>query len=580
MKVDKQWILIACFSLMIPTGIRLGLEPYNSENAGMLTILGLILLTRKIRTISYGKIFLLSLFISLAISFISFPWLATGIKNLTGIQKSWAWLLVIPYSIFFQLKIGFVLLLSRFFFSHYPGREIWLLAGLALLSDLAFYQVFPWYYGNLFSGDPFALQFASIAGVYGIGFLYFLITYESYEWLKKLICKIGRISVTRPDAYSRLFDSWLPILIILLIYSYGFHRLLKFRPDGELVKIGFIQPNTGLGLQKKKKDAEFASHALNLVANLSLKAIYEAQGQLDLLILPESAIPFYATKDSSENRQHKTYSPTFHGLIAFLSREGQLDVLYNEMEWQQGKLLNQASLFSRSGVQKQVYTKQILVPFGEYIPPFIPFTGKLFLESSRYSAGGEKKRLTYSYITNRRQHHVRKWRQQDLQEIQKPQQILSNWPKIEPAQQGWLATFLCYEAMFPEYVRELVQQGEIDFLVNLVNDSWFGNELENYQHSDAAKIRAVETGRYLIRVSLSGVSSVTSPLGRAVLKPTEIEEKAIRIFAIPRLPQQSTLYLRYGNYMNFALIGLSLLIYLIGAWRFHTPIRRSIKSEK
>ncbi|MEM7181365.1 MAG: nitrilase-related carbon-nitrogen hydrolase [Spirochaetota bacterium] len=575
-------ITICCLSIAL--GVLLGLAPLESSLAGLLTPLGLIYLARICTRLSWQKTLAISTLASLCVTFIAFNWLLVGIRNLSGSSSFVAFLFLLPYSIFLQAKLPFFLLTARYFLRRYPGQEIWLLAALALLSDLCFYQMFPWYYGNLFTGNTFLLQFAAIAGIYGMGFVQFLVAHLVVVLFTFLSSKRKDAVPNKTVATSRLLDIVFPLLVVILVYLYGLWHLVSFRPGSDLVHVAMLQPNTGLSLQEKKEDEAFAATSLSRVASLALKAIYEANGQVDLLVLPESAIPFFSSNPSPANIQNKVYSSTFQGLLAFVSREGKLDIVYNEMDWEKKSVSNRASVFSRFGERSGSYQKQILVPFGEYLPFAFSWLGALFPESSKYVPGENYQALNYSYIPQRPPLPLRKivqnQQQDDLQEIQQPEKILQNWPEAPASQEGKFTPLLCYEAMFPEYVRESVNKDAGDFLINLTNDSWFGNYLENYQHSSAAKVRAVETGRYLIRSTLSGISSVVSPTGEDSIAKTAINEMAIRTFSVPRRSGATTIYLRYGNTSNYALLGLGFLLYFLGFWRNSRSSNTPTKPEK
>jgi len=77
-----------------------------------------------------------------------------------------------------------------------------------------------------------------------------------------------------------------------------------------------------------------------------------------------------------------------------------------------------------------------------------------------------------------------------------------------------LGTVICYEALFPRLVRHLVRQGA-ELLVNISNDSWLdgGDGAAPRQHFSMVIFRAIETRRYLVRASASGVSGFVGPYG-------------------------------------------------------------------
>jgi apolipoprotein N-acyltransferase len=76
---------------------------------------------------------------------------------------------------------------------------------------------------------------------------------------------------------------------------------------------------------------------------------------------------------------------------------------------------------------------------------------------------------------------------------------------------------ICYEAIFPEIARESVDFGA-QLLVNITNDSWYGFSSAPYQHLAISRMRAIETGRYLVRAANTGVSAFIDPVGRELAR--------------------------------------------------------------
>ena len=67
---------------------------------------------------------------------------------------------------------------------------------------------------------------------------------------------------------------------------------------------------------------------------------------------------------------------------------------------------------------------------------------------------------------------------------------------------------------------------EADMLVNLSNDAWFGDSLAPHQHLQIARLRALETGRLLLRATNTGISALTVP-GRVAGPPRAFEEVVV-----------------------------------------------------
>lgn len=103
---------------------------------------------------------------------------------------------------------------------------------------------------------------------------------------------------------------------------------------------------------------------------------------------------------------------------------------------------------------------------------------------------------------------------------------------------------ICYEDAFGEEIIEDLP--EADFLVNVTNDGWFSNSLQPYQHMQIARMRALETGRYLLRATNTGVSGIVNPQGKIVETVAPYTQGVVtgEIEAY----SGSTPYVRFGNY--------------------------------
>jgi len=103
---------------------------------------------------------------------------------------------------------------------------------------------------------------------------------------------------------------------------------------------------------------------------------------------------------------------------------------------------------------------------------------------------------------------------------------------------------ICYEAV---YGNEIIQAlPEAEFLVNVSNDAWFGDSLAPHQHLEITRSRAIETGRYLLRATNTGISAVIAPNGFIVDRSAQFQADVVRTNIRPY--SGLTPFSRWGNW--------------------------------
>ncbi|WP_036218472.1 apolipoprotein N-acyltransferase [Calidithermus chliarophilus] len=106
--------------------------------------------------------------------------------------------------------------------------------------------------------------------------------------------------------------------------------------------------------------------------------------------------------------------------------------------------------------------------------------------------------------------------------------------------------YICYESVFPAVTRDLVRQGA-QVLVLGTNDAWFGPSFGAEQHFQMGRMRAVETGRWLLRVGNDGVTASVDPWGRVVNRMKQHVEGVM--LAPYALREGQTPYVRLGDWV-------------------------------
>ncbi len=184
-----------------------------------------------------------------------------------------------------------------------------------------------------------------------------------------------------------------------------------------------------------------------------------------------------------------------------------------------GAPLNSAVLVSPTGVLLGRYDKVNLVPFGEFVPwPLGALTRKISTEAGDFEAG---------------KHVV-----------------------VLPAGTHDIGTFICYESVFPNFVRKFVNGGA-EVLFNISNDGWFGKSAARQQHLSIVRMRAAENRRWILRSTNDGITATIDSAGRLRgMLPLYVEATSYTGFTYIR---EKTLYTRFGDWFPLLCATLALL---------------------
>ncbi|MEQ8232123.1 MAG: apolipoprotein N-acyltransferase [Gammaproteobacteria bacterium] len=119
---------------------------------------------------------------------------------------------------------------------------------------------------------------------------------------------------------------------------------------------------------------------------------------------------------------------------------------------------------------------------------------------------------------------------------------------------------ICYEDAFGRETIAALPAAAL--LVNVSNDAWFGDTIAPHQHLEIARMRALETGRWLLRGTNTGITAVIDHRGRVVARAPAFEPAALRARFEAR--GGATFYARYGDW---PVSGLALALLGFSAWR-------------
>lgn len=370
---------------------------------------------------------------------------------------------------------------------------------------------FPWLlFGYSQYGDYYARQFAAFGGVIGTGFLLVLVNVLFYLSLEYFIDGPRKRS-------AALFLAALTAVLFMHLPGFLSRGESFAATDHQSLLVSAIQPNIDL---LKKWDEEFQGETIRILESLTEDQVREG---VDLIIWPETALPFFFFWDAEptvmvRNFVKRIKKPVITGVPWYEARDG-------------GKYFNSIVLISPAGKIVKRYNKIKLVPFGEYVPfrKVLFFVEKITEGGEDFSRGERVKLLSWGNVN------------------------------VVPT--------VCYEAIFPQLSVEGVNLGGT-LLVNLTNDAWFGDTLAPYQQLYMAAYRSVETGRYMVRVSNSGISAVIDQHGRVEISIGLFTRGRVMAWVKPL--SGMTFYVKNANFINLVIISGSIILIggtIIGRFR-------------
>ena len=298
--------------------------------------------------------------------------------------------------------------------------------------------------------------------------------------------------------------------VVVLWLSGGYLKTISWtHADGEPIRVSMVQANIA---QQDKWEKEMRQPTLDLYRELSL-----AQQDVDLIVWPETAVPdyWYRVVPYIKQLREDMLQKNVDLLLGIFTKNDK------------GQLLN-----SVMNINGEIYHKRHLVPLGEYIPLrfLIEFFNRFVnIPMSDIASGDDEQSLL----------------------------------KVAGVPIG---VSICFEEAFSREVLKALPEAKI--LVNVSNDAWFEDSHEAHQHHAIARMRALETGRYMIRSTNTGITSFIGPHGEVIKQLPQFEIGVLKAKVQPM--SGSTPFVRWGD----ALIVTFCSLLLLGFWGKY---RRQVK---
>jgi apolipoprotein N-acyltransferase len=236
------------------------------------------------------------------------------------------------------------------------------------------------------------------------------------------------------------------------------------------------------------------------------------------VVFPESPMNFAWAHDSEFREFARDFTVRNRASLLFNSGEPTLD---------ERGYHNSAVFLNSLGERVAQYDKIRLVPFGEFVPEWIPGNEYLPTVVGRMKPGKDFRLMPFGDVR--------------------------------------AGVLICYESAFGDLSNEFVRNGA-DVLVEITNDGYSGNTPILRQHLANAVFRAVETNRPVVRVTNTGITAFINERGE-ISDEAYVYETATRVWTIAKSDGKETFYVRHGDWFAAVCAILSFVFLTLTFWR-------------
>jgi apolipoprotein N-acyltransferase len=363
-------------------------------------------------------------------------------------------------------------------------------------------NLFPWRLANSQAQVPVLLQIGDLTGPLGLSFV--------MVWVGAALAT----AITRGTRRSGLALSCCAAAALALYGAWRMPVIEQAAAAAPAVGLGIVQGNLSI---EEKNDVRYLEGNLETYRTLSDRL----SPAPDLILWPESVIT------EPLPRTLRRLSPGGSEILG-LRRPLLAGALTFEELGGEARFFNSVVLFDGDGTVLGMSDKQILMPFGEYMPlgSVLPWLKRVSPQTGDFQAGTEVIPLEMPGGTR-------------------------------------IAPLNCYEDLRAKIARRATRDGGAEILVAVANDGWFGDTMAPFQHEALALWRAVENRRFLARVTNTGVTDVIDPVGRVVLRLPVFQPAAAVVEA--RRLRLTSAYTRLGDWFGWLVTAAALAVLLSSA---------------
>ena len=280
-------------------------------------------------------------------------------------------------------------------------------------------------------------------------------------------------------------------------------------PAGKPLNVTLLQGNIA---QELKWDEAIAFQTINQYLSMA------KQAKGELVILPETALPISVDTQLQDASQDQVLSA-----FNTVAQEQHKAILLGLVAKDKEAYFNSVLGFNSVDNRPQFYHKYHLVPFGEFIPL----------------------KAVFGWV-------YRDWLNMPLSDLSRGEKYQQ---PIQLANQK-IAVNICYEDVFGEEIIRQLPQATL--LVNVSNDAWYGRSNAADQHMQFSQMRALETGRTMLRATNTGSTTIISPQGMILALLQQFETAILNGSAQGYVG--ATPFVRWGNWPTISLLLIALIL--------------------
>ena len=380
-----------------------------------------------------------------------------------------------------------------------------------LASELIFsYVAFPWPMLGHTQGSVVPLiQFAEFTGVTGLSLFVLVLNSLSFACF---VAKRWKLRIKTAIAF---------VVVIALSFGFGMWRRAQVTQTSWYITVGLVQP----AMDARTWTERIGASRISYLVSLSDSLITSMNAPPIFMIWPEMAIPVPASTARQQFVDDQLQAWIEEQEVALLTGA----LVPDSTQPHSPRFYNRAFLY-RPYAERQHYNQVHLLPYGPRVPlaeqsPWLP------PRDTRFVRGKSQQPLVFDDIR--------------------------------------IGVLLGFEILLGDYARQYPLKNA-DFLVALTLDGWWGNTPGYRQHLSYLRLRSIETRRSIVQVTSSGSTALLAPDGSVIYR-ADAHEATARLAAVP-IYDGITLYVRYGNWLGYAALVLSLVLtgwtFILLSWRY------------